>query len=136
MRLTICLTAALALCACSKQAEAPPSADNNAAEANAAAATPAAAMVTANGSTPGTYEVTHKDGTKGQTVLAADGSYTDTDSKGKATKGTWNVTDGKTCFDPDGDEGPTCYTETAVGADGTFTATSDKGDTVTVKKVS
>jgi hypothetical protein len=45
------------------------------------------------------------------------------------------VADGKTCFDPDGDEGPTCYTETAVGADGSFTATPDKGDPVTVKKI-
>ena len=136
MRLTICLTAALALCACSKQAEAPPTPDNSAVDANAAAVTPAAAMVTANGSTPGTFEVTDKDGKKGQTILAADGSFTDTDSKGKETKGTWNVTGGKTCFDPEGAEPPMCYTESAVGADGTFTATPDKGDPVTVKKVS
>jgi hypothetical protein len=138
MRFTICLTAALALCACSKQAEAPPAADNSvaASDTNATAA-PAAAMVTANGSTPGTFEVTSKDGKKSQSVLNGDGTYTDLDSAGKqTTKGTWNVTNGKTCFDPDGDEGPTCFTETATGADGTFTATPDKGDPVTVKKVS
>ncbi|HEX6072253.1 MAG TPA: hypothetical protein VFY95_04520 [Sphingomicrobium sp.] len=133
MRLTICLTAAVALCACSKQAEAPPAADNGAAEMNAPAA---ATMVTANGSTPGTYEVTMKDGTKSKATLMADGTYADTDPKGKETKGTWNVTGGKTCFDPDGAEGPMCYTESAVGADGSFTATPDKGDPVTVKKVS
>lgn len=137
MRLTICLTAAVALCACSKQAEAPPAADNGAAEMNAPAAVPAAAaMVTANGSTPGTFEVTMKDGTKSKATLMADGTYGDTDPKGKETKGTWNVTGGKTCFDPDGAEGPMCYTESAVGADGSFTATPDKGDPVTVKKVS
>jgi hypothetical protein len=138
MRFTICLTAALALCACSKQAEAPPAADNSvaASDTNATAA-PAAAMVTANGSTPGTFEVTSKDGKKSQSVLNGDGTYTDLDSAGKeTTKGTWNVTNGKTCFDPDGDEGPTCFTETETSADGTFTATPDKGDPVTVKKVS
>ena len=37
MRLIICLTAAAALCACSKNAEAPVAADNAADSANAAA---------------------------------------------------------------------------------------------------
>jgi hypothetical protein len=112
---------------------------NETAAANSAATAPApapAAMVTANGSTPGTYEVTTKDGKKGHTVLNADGTYVDTDPSGKETKGAWNVTGGKTCFDPEGAEGPACYTEGAVGADGSFTATSDKGEKVTVKKVS
>jgi hypothetical protein len=138
MRLTICLTAALALCACSKQAEAPPAANNDVAEANTAATAPAAApMVTANGSTPGKFEVTFKNGKKGQSMLAADGTYTDLDANGKETaKGTWNVTGGKTCFDPAGNEGPNCFAETAPGPDGTFTATPEKGDPVTVKKVS
>ena len=46
MRLTICLTAALALGACSKQAEAPPAVDNNVAAADTnATVTPAAAML-------------------------------------------------------------------------------------------
>lgn len=100
------------------------------------AVTPAA-MVTANGSTPGTYEVTAKDGKKSQSVLNADGTYVDTDASGKElARGTWNVTDNKTCFDPAGDKGPDCYAETAPGADGSFTATSDKGEVVTVKKVS
>jgi hypothetical protein len=125
--------AAVALVGCQKAA--------NPTEANAsntAATTPApapAAMVTANGSGPGTYDVTMKDGTKSKTVLNADGTYVDTDAKGKETKGSWNVTDGKTCFDPDGNEGPSCYSEGPVGADGSFTATSAKGETVTVKKV-
>jgi len=111
---------------------------NETAAANSAATSPApaaAAIVTANGSTPGTFEVTTKDGAKGKAVLMADGTYLDTDPKGKETKGAWNVTGGKTCFDPDGAEGPTCYAETPVGADGSFTATPDKGDPVTVKKV-
>ncbi|MFL6754500.1 MAG: hypothetical protein ACJ8FI_06435 [Sphingomicrobium sp.] len=112
-------------------------AESAAPQANAAAPAAApAAMVTANGSTPGTFEVTMKDGKKGQSVLNADGTYVDKDATGKETgHGTWNVTDGKTCFDPEGSEGPECFTEAAVGADGTFTATSDK-HVVTVKKIS
>lgn len=137
MRLTICLTAALALCACSKQAEAPPAVDNVGEANTAATPAPAAEPVTANGSTPGTYEVTMKDGKKAKSVLSPDGTYTDLDADGKETdKGTWAVTGGKTCFDPEGDKGPMCYTETATAADGSFTATPDKGDPVTVKKVS
>jgi PBP1b-binding outer membrane lipoprotein LpoB len=112
---------------------------NETATANSAATSPApaaAAMVTANGSTPGTFEVTAKDGKKSQSVLNADGTYVDTDASGKEIgRGTWNVTNGKTCFDPAGNEGPECFTETAPAADGTFTATSDK-QVVTVKKVS
>ncbi|HEX6661763.1 MAG TPA: hypothetical protein VF067_07845 [Sphingomicrobium sp.] len=135
-KLLLLAAATVALVGCQKPADQ----SNNQAAANAAApaapAPAAAAMVTANGSTPGTFEVTNKDGTKGNTVLNADGTFVDTDAKGKVTKGTWNVTGGKTCFDPEGTEGPMCYAESAVGADGSFTATSDKGEKVTVKKVS
>jgi hypothetical protein len=104
-------------------------ADANAADSNAAG------LLTANGSPPGTYEVTMKDGSKGQTTLSADGTYVDKNSNGTESKGTWNVAGGKTCFDPEGDEGAMCYTESETAADGTFTATPDKGDPVTVKKV-
>jgi hypothetical protein len=130
--------AAAALVGCHKaENKSEQSAENEALNSGAAtaAATPAA-MTTANGSTPGTFEVVMKDGKKGQSILNGDGSYVDKDPSGKETKGTWNVTGGKTCFDPDGSEGPTCYAESAVGADGSFTATSDKGEKVTVKKVS
>jgi len=132
--LLLVAAAAAALVGCQKPADQSNQAASNAAATPAPAPAPAA-MVTANGSTPGTYEVTTKDGKKGHTVLNADGTYVDTDPGGKETKGTWNVTGGKTCFDPEGAEGPACYAETAVGADGSFTATSDKGETVTVKKV-
>jgi len=133
-KLLLVAVATAALVGCQKPAN-----QSEANASNTSATTPAptpAAMVTANGSTPGTYEVTMKDGTKSKAVLNADGTYVDTDPKGKETKGTWNVTGGKTCFDPEGNEGPSCYSETPVGADGSFTATPDKGDPVTVKKVS
>jgi opacity protein-like surface antigen len=125
--------AAAALYGCNQAAK---NSDKAAAPAAANEVAPAA-MMTANGSTPGTFEVTAKDGTKSQSILRADGTYSDMDASGKETaKGTWNVTGGKTCFDPEGNKGADCYAETPVGADGSFTATSDKGEVVTVKKVS
>ena len=133
--LLLVAAAAAALVGCQKAADQTNQTASNAATAPAPAPAPAT-MVTANGSTPGTFEVTMKDGTKSKATLMADGTYADTDPKGKETKGTWNVTGGKTCFDPEGAEGPMCYAESAVGADGSFTATPDKGDPVTVKKVS
>ena len=67
--------------------------------------------------------------------LKAGKTYTDSDASGKVVgQGTWAVKDGKTCFmATKGDSG--CYTEAAPGADGSFTATSEKGDTVTVKPI-
>jgi hypothetical protein len=125
---------AVALAGCNKAA-APT--DNAASNAAATAPAPAAAaMVTANGSPPGTYDVTDKKGVKTVAKLMADGTFVDTDAKGKEIdKGTWNVTGGKTCFTPTGKTAE-CYKESAVGADGSFKATSDKGETVTVKKAS
>jgi hypothetical protein len=132
---TILIVAAstVALCGCQKAATSNDTA--MAANDTAAATTPTpAAMTTANGSPAGTYDVTAKDGTKSQSILNADGTYTDNAGGKNPVHGTWNVVDGKTCFDPDGDEGRTCWTETAPAADGSFTATSDKGEVVTVKK--
>ena len=127
----------VALAACGQKQEPAATEDANTAiaEADANATVSNSAMLTANGSAPGTYEVTMKDGSKGQSTLNADGTYVDKNSDGTESKGTWNVAGGKTCFDPDGDAGPTCYTETATAPDGTFTATPDKGDPVTVKKI-
>ena len=45
------------------------------------------------------------------------------------------MADGKTCFDPEGVEAAMCYTETAPAGDGSFTATPDEGEPVTVKPV-
>jgi hypothetical protein len=123
---------AVALAGCHKAAAPTDNAASNA--ATAATAPAAAAMVTANGSPPGSYDVTDKKGTKSVAKLMADGTFVDTDAKGKEIdRGTWNVTNGKTCFTG---KNAACYKESAVGADGSFTATSDKGETVTVKKAS
>jgi uncharacterized cupin superfamily protein len=132
-RTLLVAAATAALIGCQKAADQSDQAPSNTAATPAAPAP--AAMVTANGSMPGTYEVTMKDGTKAQSTLRADGTFVDTDANGKQTDtGTWNVTNGKTCFKPQG-KAETCYKETAVAADGSFTATPDKGDPVTVKKI-
>ena len=97
--------------------------------------TAAVGVTAANGSPAGAYEATAADGTVTTTTLNADGTYTDVDAAGATVaEGTWAVTDGKTCFMPT-TEGvtPMCYTESAPAADGSFTATPDEGEPVTVK---
>lgn len=85
-----------------------------------------------SGTAPGTYDVKMADGTMGTTTINADGTYVDTDAKGKAVKGQYATHDGKDCFDPDGDEMGMCWAVTKPGADGSFTATADDGTVVTV----
>src|SRR5690606_31291631 len=89
----------------------------------------------ANGSPAGTYEATAADGTVTITTLNPDGTFTDTDTAGATVaEGTWAVTDGKTCFSPTTEGAtPMCYTESPPAADGSFTATPDEGDPLTVK---
>ncbi len=85
---------------------------------------------------PGKYDVFMADGSPGgSTVLNADGTYTDSDADGSlVAEGSWAMVDGKTCFTPttEGQEAM-CFTESARAADGSFTATPDKGEPVTVK---
>jgi hypothetical protein len=98
-------------------------------------ATEAPAVTAANGSPAGAYEVTAADGTVTTSTLNVDGTYVDTAADGSVlAEGTWAVTDGKTCFTPttEGEEAM-CYTETPPGADGSFTATPDSGEPVTVR---
>jgi hypothetical protein len=129
-KLVLIAALGLGLAACNNAAD-----DADTDEAAAPAATETAAMASANGSAPGLYEVTAADGTVTQTELMADGIYMDHGPDGAVTaQGKWSVVDGKTCFDPDGDEEAICYTETAPDAEGKFTATSDAGEAVTVRR--
>ena len=94
-----------------------------------------APVTVANGTPVGTFTVTNADGSTTTATINADGTYADSDADGKVTEeGNWAVTDGKTCFTPT-TEGATamCYTESAPAEDGSFTATPDEGDPVTVK---
>ncbi len=88
----------------------------------------------ANGSPPGTYIVITADGAENTSVINADGTFADTAPNGSMTTGTWAVVDGRTCFTMDADgAAPECWTETAPGEDGSFTAVSDEGVSVTIK---
>lgn len=124
------LMAALAmLSACSQNAE--QSKENAAAPAETTA--PAAPATTADsGTPPGTYDVKMADGTMGTTTINADGTYADTDAKGKVVKGLFAQHDGKDCFDPEGDAPGMCWAVSKPEADGSFTATADDGTVVTV----
>ncbi len=130
MRIFVIGAAAMALGACS-QAE--PAAE--ATSDTAPAEMPAASSTVANGSPAGAYQVAYANGQVMTANINADGTYSDVDADGKVTEeGTWAVKDGKTCFTPttEGAKGM-CFTETPPAADGSFTATPDEGDPVTVK---
>ena len=123
-RITLALVPLTVLAACSSEPAEEPVAEET-----------VAAVTAANGSPAGAYEATAADGTVTTTTLNADGTYPDVDAEGTTVaEGTWAVTDGKTCFTPT-TEGvtPMCYTESAPAADGSFTATPDEGDPVTVR---
>lgn len=130
MRNIILVAAVGVLAACQSE----PAEEPRAEEAEVAAAPEPAATV-ANGSQAGTYEVTAADGSVTRTVINPDGTYVDLAADGSVeTEGTFTVTEGKTCFSPttEGAEAM-CFTESAPGADGSFTATPDSGDPVTVR---
>lgn len=126
MKKLVLLAALTALSACSQKAEE----KKEVAAAPTAEATPAPAAD--SGTPPGTYDVKMADGTMAVTTINADGTYVDTDAKGKAIKGQYATHDGKDCFDPEGDEMGMCWAVTKPEADGSFTATADDGTVVTV----
>ncbi|MDE2597492.1 MAG: hypothetical protein KGL44_11500 [Sphingomonadales bacterium] len=122
-----------ALAGCGKSEPAPePTADAMASgPAMAAASAPAAVTAPAAGN----YEITAADGSKSTLTVNADGSYSEKAAKGLPVAGLIKVTDGKVCFDPSGKTEASCYTESAKAADGSFTATDEKGVAVTVHPV-
>lgn len=126
MKRLVLLGAIAALSACSQKAEESKETATAPAEA-AAPATPAD-----SGTAPGTYDVKMADGTVGTTTINADGTYADTDAKGKVVKGLFAQHDGKDCFDPEGDAPGMCWAVSKPEADGSFTATADDGTVVTV----
>jgi hypothetical protein len=123
---------ALALSACGKKDEAPvadAAASGAAVAASSTAAPDPAAMA-------GDYAVFDASGKQVMTsTLNADGTYRDVPTKGLAVAGVWQLKDGKTCFDPSGKDPEECFTESARGADGSFTVTDAKGGVMTVKPI-
>jgi ABC-type oligopeptide transport system substrate-binding subunit len=124
MRIILTLAAVAALTACSEPAPEPAPAET--------AEAPPPPMV-AEGAAPGTYDVTDVNGGTGTTTINADGTYVDVNAEGTETRGTYMRRDGQDCFDPEGEAAEMCWTMTPPAADGTFTATSADGTTVTVK---
>jgi hypothetical protein len=134
MKKFVLLAGVALLAACGTKEPAP---EATATDATATeAATPAVAATgatTANGAGPGSYDVTHPDGTTGVDTLQADGTYVSRDASDKVVeKGTWASKDGKTCFIPEG-KTEECYTEGARAADGSFDATGPDGKVTKVK---
>jgi hypothetical protein len=86
---------------------------------------------------PGTYSVTEIDGTKTTLVLAADHTYLNTVHGRRSEAGSWAIVDGRTCLTPSegADAVARCYTDGVPGRDGTFIATPDIGDPLTIKKI-
>ena len=105
------------------------------ATATAAAEPLAAATWTPALPAPGAYEVTSMAGEPVSKVsIEADYSYSAVPTKGLTEAGIVKLSDGKVCFDPSGKEKPTrCYTESVRAADGSFTATDEKGVVENVK---
>ena len=134
-KLVLAAALSAALGACSQAAE---EADESAATETPAVEEPTVAVeettAAAADSRAGTYEFT-LEGKATTSVLKPDGSYEDSQDGKVTEKGLWSEHDGKVCFDPEGaDTLGTCYTTTEPDADGMFTATSDDGTALTIKK--
>jgi hypothetical protein len=69
----------------------------------------------------------------GTSTINADGSYADQMTGAARVAGIVKLVDGKVCFDPSGKAPAECYTDSAPGADGSFTATDAKGAVLTVR---
>ena len=127
-RFLILSCAALALVSCGKKDEAPLAVPSDAVAASEAAAAPA------TGPAAGVYEATDAAGKKVSTITVnADGSYAEDLVGSPRVAGIVKMVDGKTCFDPSGKAEAECYTDSALAADGSFTATDAKGAVLTVR---
>lgn len=135
MRTIVCLTAALALVGCNKASEAPPSANNMAAEvANTAAPTAPAALASINETT---WEFTDaKTGKPIQESVDATGKYIAVSGTEHIDHGTAVMKDGKACFTSAmNKEGEVCWTDPMLAIGQSGETTSDKGEKLTVKRV-
>ncbi|MEO7564534.1 MAG: hypothetical protein ABIR63_04555 [Sphingomicrobium sp.] len=133
MRLTICLTAGLALAACNQQA-APPAADNAAMDVTETAPVMPAAMTTINETS---WEFTDaKTGKAMQESVDAAGKYIVQSGKEHVDHGTAVMKAGKACFTSAmTKEGEVCWTDPMLAMGQSGETTSDKGVKLTVKRV-
>jgi len=144
MRLTICLTAALALCACSKPATETANTDTNVAMDNSAA-TDMNAAADANAATPAAFQLnettwtfTDKKGMKVKESIDATGNYIANSEDGKKhiDHGTSVMKDDKACFTSAMDKsGEVCWTTKPTAVGETLDTVSDKGEKLAVTRV-
>lgn len=137
MRAWVLATVAVAaLVGCKAKDEAPAASTTSAMQSSSmapAANSMAAAKPMTMEELVGTWEDGYADGGKGTTTFASDGTFHDTDPKGKTEKGKFAIRDNKVCMTPDGAK-EECWSVSAPAADGSRTATSDAGTKLTVKK--
>lgn len=118
---------------CSKPAPTPEASETAAAsDVPAAAATWTPALPAA-----GAYEVSSLSGeVLAKVTIEADYAYSQVPTKGLNEAGVVKLIDGKVCFDASGKDKPNrCYTESVRAADGSFTATNEKGVVENIKPV-
>lgn len=123
MKVYLTLAACLAIAACSPAAEseAEPTTEPTVEEV----------AVAPGGVAPGYYMVDDSEGSAPFSI-DADGNWTGQDAEGNANSGTSEVVDGKICFTTTGEEGTECWLNEASAEDGSFSSTSDEGETVKV----
>lgn len=126
------IAAALALAACSQQADDAPAPTETADTAMTSAEPTNTSQLDAEDAV-GTYDVTWADGTVTTTMINADGTYVDTMEGEETATGNWLVKEGKSCLTPEGGA-EMCWTDSARADDGSWTATAEDGTTVTVRK--
>lgn len=131
MRFAIYLTAALALCACSKQQPGSSAAENNVSEANAA--TPASFQLNET-----TWTFTDPEQkVPVQESIDANGNYIEAAVSGKhIDHGTAVMKDGKACFTSAmNNDGELCWTTQPTEIGQSMDTTNDKGQKLTVTRV-
>ena len=133
MRTIICLTAALSLAACNK--EAPPAADNAAAEVTETAAPTVPAALTSINETSWEY-TDAKSGKPVQQSVDAAGKYIIVSGTEHIDHGTAIMKAGKACFTSAMDkEGEVCWTDPMLAEGASGETTSDKGEKLPIKRV-
>lgn len=89
-------------------------------------------------SVAGRYKVVRADGSGFISVINADGTYSEVVDGVTTVTGSWKAEGERTCYDPDGDEGRTCYSfgePVQPAEEGSFAARSDKGEVFTVRRI-
>ena len=130
MRKIVLIAAIAALSACQQKA-AEPANDVNVAAANEAAPAVVPAAMSLNETT---WTFT-QDGKNIQESIDASGNYISTVGAAHDDHGTMVMKDGKACFTSAmNKEGEVCWTDPMVAVGGSGQTTSDKGETLTVKR--